>query len=45
MPSSGLAWPRLLDAWQVAPAQFLFTGSAVPADGAERHTGAGRFSL
>ena len=61
MPSSGLAWPRLLDEWQVAPAlwnqvrravdaveapgQFLLTGSAVPADDAERHTGAGRFSF
>ena len=25
-----------------APGQFLLTGSAVPADDAERHTGAGR---
>ena len=28
-----------------APGQFLLTGSAVPADDAERHTGAGRFSF
>ena len=27
------------------PGQFLLTGSAVPADDAERHTGAGRFSF
>ena len=27
------------------PGQFLLTGSAVPADDAARHTGAGRFSL
>ena len=28
-----------------APGQFLLTGSAVPADDAARHTGAGRFSF
>jgi predicted AAA+ superfamily ATPase len=28
-----------------APGQFLLTGSAVPADDAERHTGAGRFAF
>jgi predicted AAA+ superfamily ATPase len=28
-----------------APGQFLLTGSAVPADDAARHTGAGRFAL
>ena len=27
------------------PGQFLLTGSAVPADDVERHTGAGRFSF
>jgi predicted AAA+ superfamily ATPase len=35
---------RAVDAVE-APVQFLLTGSAVPADDAERHTGAGRFSF
>jgi predicted AAA+ superfamily ATPase len=35
---------RAVDAVE-APGQFLLTGSAVPADDAERHTGAGRFSF
>ncbi|MFM7236980.1 MAG: ATP-binding protein [Cyanobium sp.] len=35
---------RLVDA-STEPGQFLLTGSAVPADDAARHTGAGRFSF
>jgi hypothetical protein len=35
---------RAVDAVE-APGQFLLTGSAVPADDAERHTGAGRLSF
>jgi len=35
---------RAVDA-VAAPGQFLLTGSAVPADDAERHTGAGRFAF
>ncbi len=35
---------RAVDA-ATAPGQFLLTGSAVPADDAARHTGAGRFSF
>ena len=35
---------RAVDA-AAAPGQFLLTGSAVPADDAARHTGAGRFSF
>ena len=35
---------RAVDAME-APGQFLLTGSAVPADDAERHTGAGRFAF
>ena len=35
---------RAVDAAQ-APGQFVLTGSAVPADDVDRHTGAGRFSF
>ncbi len=35
---------RVVDAAQ-EPGQFLLTGSAVPPDAADRHTGAGRFSF
>ncbi|MBM5798886.1 MAG: ATP-binding protein, partial [Cyanobacteria bacterium K_Offshore_0m_m2_072] len=35
---------RAVDA-AAAPGQFLLTGSAVPADDAQRHTGAGRFAF
>jgi predicted AAA+ superfamily ATPase len=35
---------RAVDAVET-PGQFLLTNSAVPADDAERHTGAGRFSF
>jgi len=47
-------WQGALELWNQVrragdaadqPGQFLLTGSAVPADDASRHTGAGRFSF
>lgn len=40
-------WNQVRRAVDVAadPGQFLLTGSSVPADSADRHTGAGRFSF